>query len=156
SEVYLASGARKERSGDTKEAEALLRRSIEIDPANAPALNYLGYMLADRGMRLDEALSLVERALERDPDNGAYLDSLGWTYFKKGDFAEAERALDRARTEMANEPEIHEHLAELYFATGRVKEAMISWQKALDLGAPHADRIRARMSAAGHPADAPE
>jgi len=36
-----------------------------------------GYMLAERGQKLDEAVSFVERALKLDPGNPAYLDSLG-------------------------------------------------------------------------------
>ena len=47
-------------------------------------LNYLGYMLADKGIRLPEALKLIRKAVELEPMNGAYLDSLGWAYFKLG------------------------------------------------------------------------
>ena len=46
------------------DAEAAFRQLIAQDPKNAPALNYLGYMLAERGERLDESVSLLERALE--------------------------------------------------------------------------------------------
>ena len=56
---------------------------IAEDPKNADALNSFGYMLAERGQKLDEAVSLVERALAIDPGNGAYLDSLGWAYYKQ-------------------------------------------------------------------------
>ena len=45
--------------------------TIELDPENAPALNYLGYMLADRGVRLEESVALLKRALALEPDNGA-------------------------------------------------------------------------------------
>ena len=57
---------------------------IARDPEHAAALNYLGYMLAERGERLDESVELIKRALAIDPDNGSYLDSLGWAYFKDG------------------------------------------------------------------------
>ena len=53
-------------------------------------LNYYGYMLADRGVRIPEATDLVKRALTEDPDNAAYLDSLGWAYYKQDRLAEAE------------------------------------------------------------------
>ncbi len=55
---------------------------IAEDPKNSDALNSLGYMLAERGQKLDEAITLVERALVVEPGNGAYLDSLGWAYYK--------------------------------------------------------------------------
>jgi len=59
-------------------------------------LNYLGYMLADKGMRLPEALKLIRKAVDIDPMNGAYLDSLGWAYFKLGQYEEAEENLRQA------------------------------------------------------------
>ena len=49
-----------------------------MDPENASALNYLGYMLADQNVRLQEAQDLVQKAVEQEPSNGAFLDSLGW------------------------------------------------------------------------------
>ncbi|HKY33674.1 MAG TPA: tetratricopeptide repeat protein [Candidatus Polarisedimenticolia bacterium] len=148
SEVYLAAGARRERAGDVKAARRHLEQAIALDPGNAVALNYLGYMLAERGERLDDAIRYIRRALERDPDNGAYLDSLGWAYFRKGDYGRAETSLQEARRAMDDEPAIHEHLGELYFATGRPREAIEAWQAALERGAGNAEHIRSRLEAA--------
>ena len=77
-------------------------------------LNYLGYMLADRGTRLDEALGYIRRAVALDPQNGAYLDSLGWVYYKMGNYELAEENLRRASERMGDDPTIHDHLGELY------------------------------------------
>ena len=77
------------------DAEKALRQVLVLEPANPNALNYLGYLLAMRGDKLDEAVQLVRKALEAEPDNGAYLDSLGWAHFKRGDLAEAEKYLGR-------------------------------------------------------------
>ena len=76
--VKFARGAMLEKMKDFDGAEATFRAIIKDDPDNAGALNYLGYMLADRNQRLDEAQKLIAKALEIDPQNGAYLDSLGW------------------------------------------------------------------------------
>ena len=38
------------------------RQVLERDPENAAALNYLGYMLAERGERLDESVELSEES----------------------------------------------------------------------------------------------
>ncbi len=81
------------------EAEAAFRTLISKDPHNAQALNYLGYMLADRGERLDESVSLLQRALKIEPENGSYLDSLGWAYYKDG-------KLDLAEEQPASAPPI--------------------------------------------------
>ena len=64
-------------------AEEQFRKVLDENPRNASALNYYGYMLADRGIRLDEATNLIKRALVEDPDNAAYEDSLGWAYYKQ-------------------------------------------------------------------------
>ena len=63
-------------------------------------LNYLGYMLGDRGVKLDDALAMVQKAVQLDPQNGAYLDSLGWVYFKMGQYALAEANLRKASERM--------------------------------------------------------
>ncbi len=95
-------------------------------------LNYLGYMLADRGTRLDEALGYIRRAVALDPQNGAYLDSLGWAYYKMGNYELAEENLRRASERTADDPTIHDHLAELYQKTGRLKLAATYWQRSLE------------------------
>jgi hypothetical protein len=38
---------------------------IEVNPNNASALNYLGYMWAERGQNLTEAHDLIEKAVRR-------------------------------------------------------------------------------------------
>src|SRR5690606_10449435 len=67
-------------------AERVFRAILATDPDHAAALNYLGYMLADRGRKLPEALTLIERAIAVGGENPAYLDSLGWTYFRMSRF----------------------------------------------------------------------
>ncbi|MGH9870632.1 MAG: tetratricopeptide repeat protein [Candidatus Polarisedimenticolia bacterium] len=148
SRAYLSAGARRQRQDDTRRAEQFLRTAIDLDPGNADALNHLGYMLADQGRRLNEAVDLVERALRKEPDNGAYLDSLGWAHYKKKEYRRSREILERARDAMPDEPEIHEHLGELYFSMGRVDEAIASWEKALQLGTPRAEQVRNRLSEA--------
>ncbi len=107
------------------------RKVIASDPKNATALNYLGYMLADRGTRLDEALSLIRRAVALDPQNGAYLDSLGWVHFKMGKYDLAEATLRRALDRIDNDPTVHEHLGDVYQKTNRLKLAVTQWERSL-------------------------
>ena len=108
------------------------RKVLADDPKNAMALNYLGYMLADRGTRLDEALGYIRRAVALDPQNGAYLDSLGWAYYKMGNYELAEENLRRASETIGDDPTVHEHLGELYQKTGRLKLAAAHWERALE------------------------
>ena len=102
------------------------------DPKNAMALNYLGYMLADRGTRVEEALGYIRRAVALDPQNGAYLDSLGWAYYKLGNYDLAEENLRRASERIGNDPTVQQHLGELYQKTGRLKLATTHFERALE------------------------
>jgi tetratricopeptide (TPR) repeat protein len=104
---------------------------LSTEPQNAMALNYLGYMLADRGVKLDEALTLIKKAVALDPANGAYLDSLGWAYFKIGKYDQAEDNLSRASQHMGADPTVQDHLGDLYQKTGRLKLAAVHWERAL-------------------------
>ncbi|HXH25388.1 MAG TPA: tetratricopeptide repeat protein [Vicinamibacterales bacterium] len=127
-------------SGRDLDAEKTLRQILAIDPTNANALNYLGYLLALRGERLDEAISLVRRALDADPDNGAYLDSLGWAYFRRGDLDEAEKYLSAAAARLPENSEIQDHLGDVYARRGRLQEAIAAWRRALEGDMQDVDR----------------
>jgi tetratricopeptide (TPR) repeat protein len=94
-------------------------------------MNYLGYMLADKGSRLTEALGLIRKAVELEPMNGAYLDSLGWVYFKLGQYELAEENLRQAVERDQTDPTVHEHLGDLYEKTGRIRLAAAQWQLSL-------------------------
>lgn len=130
--VNFVAGSIYERQKKYEQAEEVFRRVIANDPKNATALNYLGYMMADRGVRLDEALGYIKRAVALDPQNGAFLDSLGWAYFKLGKYDLAEENLRKAVEKSNDDPTIHDHLADLYQKTGRLKLAIAHWERALD------------------------
>ena len=121
-------GAMYERMKKFDLSEAEFRKVLEINPENAQALNYLGYMLADRDVRLDEAYQLIKKAIDQDPNNGAYLDSLGWVYFRQGKLNEAEGVLVRALDRIGSDPTVHDHLGDVYFKHGKTREAVAQWQ----------------------------
>jgi tetratricopeptide (TPR) repeat protein len=130
--TLFVAGSIYERQKKYEKAEESFHKVLADDPKDAMTLNYLGYMLADRGTRLDEALGYVRRAVAIDPQNGAYLDSLGWVYYKMGNYELAEENLRRASERMNDDPTIHDHLGELYMKTGRVKLAATHWERSLD------------------------
>jgi tetratricopeptide (TPR) repeat protein len=120
-----------ERQKHYEPAEQFFRQALEQDPTNALTLNYLGYMLADKGNRLPEALKLIQKAVELEPLNGAYLDSLGWAYFKLGDYERAEEYLRQAVQRDQSDPTVHDHLGDLYEKTGRIRLAAAQWELSL-------------------------
>ncbi|MHB8655188.1 MAG: tetratricopeptide repeat protein [Terriglobia bacterium] len=112
-------------------AEEQFKKVLAVDPLNAPASNYLGYMLADRGVRLDESVKYIQKALQIDPNNGAYLDSLGWAYLKMNRVDLAEAPLEKAAHLIPGDPTVQEHLGHLYFRMGKKMEAEQQWEQAL-------------------------
>lgn len=147
-EARFALGRQLERHGSFVEAEGELRRTIELDPSNAQALNYLGYSLADRSEKLDDALRYVKRALELDAWNGAYHDSLGWVYFRMGRLEQAREPLERAAREFPFDATVLEHLGDLYDKLGEKESAERAWRRALAAEPENPATIRAKLERA--------
>jgi tetratricopeptide (TPR) repeat protein len=124
-------GAMYERMKDYPAAEAEFRKVLALNPDSDQALNYLGFIFADRNIRLDEARDMIVKALQREPNNGAYLDSLGWVYFRQNKLPEAEDKLREALQYMSRDATVHDHLGEVYFREGKIREAIAQWQSAL-------------------------
>ena len=125
------------------------QRLLEIDPNDAYALNYLGYMYADKGMRLTEAVELLEKAIALEPNNSAFLDSIGWAYFRLGELAQAEQYLQQALEYMDEvDPEeqavIFDHAGDIASSLGKVDEARVHWQKVLEL-APDNEEVQRKL-----------
>ena len=99
----------------------MLRQLIAKDPNNATALNYLGYMLAERGERLDESVDYLKRALAIDPDNGSYLDSIGWAYYKDGKLDLALDNLKQAADQLTTNSVVQDHYGDVLFKLGRLQ-----------------------------------
>jgi tetratricopeptide (TPR) repeat protein len=129
------------------ESEKILRDLIKRNPANATALNNLGYFLVERGERYDEALKLIERAVNIEPTNGNFLDSLGWAHYKKGNLEEARVQLEKAMIHSRRNATIHEHLGDVLRDQGRESEARRQWEKALEysIAADEITRIKVKL-----------
>lgn len=130
-DIIFELGAVLERQQQFADAEAAFRRAIALEPEHARALNYLGYMFAERGVRLDESVELIRRALALEPDNGSYLDSLGWAYFKDGQLGLAEEYLRRAAEQMLSNSVVQDHFGDVLFSLQRFQDAIDAWRLAL-------------------------
>lgn len=117
--------------GEHAQAVAILTTAVNSDPQSAPALNSLGYTLADRGERLDDAVAYIERALKVDPENPSYLDSLGWALFKQGRAEAAEPFLQKAADALPEQSVILDHLGEVLARRGKYQDAVVAWERAL-------------------------
>jgi tetratricopeptide (TPR) repeat protein len=123
-------GAVLERNARMTEAEAQFRLLLSKNPADAPALNYLGYSLADRGLKLEDAEALIRRAVELEPKNGAYRDSLGWVLFKRGRPREALDELQKALALVADDDAVWDHVGETYAVLRDTPAAWAAWRAA--------------------------
>lgn len=146
-QVYFLQGALYERQKRVPEAEQAFRKALDLDKDNPSVLNYLGYMLADHGLKLDEALTMVKKAVDTDPINGAFLDSLGWVYYKMDKMELAEQYLKRAVSFAATNATMYDHLGDVYYKTGRYRDAQAAWTKGLPYAdeADEAARIRQKL-----------
>jgi tetratricopeptide (TPR) repeat protein len=129
--TWFLLGAIFERQKQFDKAEDEFKKVLNVNPKNAAALNYYGYMLADRGMRLDEAREMIQHALDQEPFSGAYLDSLGWVYYKQNKLDEAEATLHKAVERESHDPTIRGHLGDVYAKQGKMEQAATEWEKSL-------------------------
>lgn len=129
--LLFSRGMINHRLRDNAAAERDLESSIKLVSDNAERLNYLGYMWADRGVRLTEAEVMVSRAMALEPNNPNIIDSLGWIKFRAGNMAEAVRLLELASELMPYNSVVNDHLGDAYWATGRLTEARFQWRRAI-------------------------
>ena len=129
--IEFMRGAMYERQKNFDAAEKSFRAVLENDANNAGAMNYLGYMFADRGVRLDEAKQLITKALEIDPDNPAYLDSMAWVHYRQDQLDQAVGEMQKALEKISDDPTMHDHLGDIYLKQGKMKEAIQQFEVAL-------------------------
>ncbi|MDB6040013.1 MAG: hypothetical protein JWM99_3854 [Verrucomicrobiales bacterium] len=144
---YYQVGSAYERNGNLSEAETYFRKSLELSPKYAEAMNYMGYMWAEKGMRLEEAHALIAKAVELEPENAAYLDSLGWVLFKQERYDDALKYMKLAvkHTEEAD-PTLYDHLGDIYAAQKNLNEARNAWKKSLEVSP--SDEVKKKLDAA--------
>ncbi len=148
-----------ERIGQLENAEKYFFKTIELGDATtvASAQNYIAYMWAERGEKLEFGLGMIEQALATEPNNAAFIDTLGWIYYMQGRYEEALAQLKTASEIYDGDSTIWEHLGDTYLKLGNPTAAREHWEKALEL-APNENRLTDRLEEAeispdDHPAE---
>jgi tetratricopeptide (TPR) repeat protein len=143
---YFELGTVWERKGDHEQAEKYFEKCLVLAPNFAEAQNYLGYMWADRGEKLDRARELIERALKAEPESPAFLDSMGWVLFKLQQPKQAlPFLLDAVKRE--EDATVYDHLGDVYLALGQTDRAREAWQKSLSL--EESETVRKKLGPGG-------
>jgi tetratricopeptide (TPR) repeat protein len=113
------------------EVKNSLNAALAIAPDQPLILNYLGYAKLERGEDMDAAEAMIRKASQLSPDDASIIDSLGWAQFKRGKVVEAIATLQEAAIKDPEQAEIHEHLGDALFTSGRRYEARFAWAAAL-------------------------
>lgn len=142
--LYYARGITHEREGIWDLAEKDFRKALELSPNQPLVLNYLGYGLVEKRMKLEEAQQMIETAVARQPNDGYITDSLGWVLYRVGKYEEAVPHLEKAVELMPVDPIINDHLGDAYWMVGRKTEAAFQWRRALSFAPEEVDAVRIR------------
>ena len=133
------------KSGRFREAEAVYRELLELDPGDRESQAALVDLYEDQD-RLDDALALLQEMEKRDPENAAIGERITLDFARAGRFGEAEK---RARDQASRRPEnrsIRRLLASVLFE----KADVIGGEKILrDLLKADPDDEAARRALAG-------
>ena len=137
------------------EAKQELLAALALAPEQPLILNFLGYAKLERGEDLDGAEAMIRKASALAPDDASIIDSLGWALYKRGRYADAIETLQRAAAKDPRQSEIHEHLGDALYASGRRYEARFAWNAALITAEDDiAARIRLKLDTGLTPATA--
>lgn len=130
--LYYQLGSSSERIGDRDQAEKYFRKCLELTPDYAAAMNYMGYMWAEKGIRLEEAHELIRKAVNLDPKNAAFLDSLGWVLFKMDKPEEALTYMQQAIEQSKEaDPTLYDHLGDIYETLKQPDRAKDAWERSI-------------------------
>lgn len=142
--LFFSRGICQEKLRDWGKAEVDFRRALELKPGQPQVLNYLGYSLVDRGLKLDEALEMIQQAVRAEPEAGYIIDSLAWAYFRLGRYEEALAPMEKASVLEPVDAVVTDHLGDVYWMVGRKREAEFQWHRALSFGPEEKDAVRIR------------
>jgi len=134
--IYYLRGICFERLGQWDIAENNFLKSLDLKPDSPNVLNYLAYGWVERNIRLDQSLEMLKAAYAANPESSYIIDSLAWAYFKKNNYNEAAKLMEKVIDIAPGEAISLDHLGDIYYAMNRKREAIHFWQQALELAEP--------------------
>jgi tetratricopeptide (TPR) repeat protein len=142
-EAHRGLGRAQQAMGQTDRAVASYERALALDGNDVGALTSLASILGAVPASSDRALTLASRAAKLRPAAPDVLDTLGWVHYRRGAYAEAERALARAVERAPDSGLLRYHLGMAYVRLERPLEAVIALREAarLDAGLARSERL---------------
>ncbi len=134
SQFYTSAGDIYQKLGESDSTFYYYDKALQANPGNLGAMNNYAYFLACEGKDLDKALEMSGKAIAANPTNATNLDTYAWVQFKLHNIGIAKEYINKA-LEYAEEPsaEIYHHAGDIYFLSGEPDEAVVFWEKALEL-----------------------
>lgn len=94
----------------TMRTKELHQTNEKLTQNDAFFYNFLGYLMIDHDINIDEGMQYVSKALAIEPTSVEYLDSLAWGFYKKGNCKQAKETFKLISTEKIQEiPELMNH-----------------------------------------------
>ena len=168
---YIREARRLLTGGRLNEAEAVLRKVLQLLPNHAETCNQLGMLLVKLG-RPEEAVRHFARAVEINPDSARILNNLGAVLKKLGHIDDAISSLENAINIEPSNFSAHMNIAIIQETTGRLDEAASHFRQVIALKpdfaqahfhlahlhnhASSADEIQAMMALYSQPATVAE
>ena len=129
--VYMIMSSVQMQVGQLREAEASVRRALEINPRDGDLLIQLS-SVQDRGGRPEEAERTLREVLAREPDHATALNNLGYLMVERGGrYEEALRLIERAVNIEPINGSFLDSLGWANYKLGRLKEARAQFERAL-------------------------
>ena len=110
-------------------------RVLRSKPDNVYVLNNYAYYLSLDNKDLERALQMSEKTIKAEPRNSTYLDTSAWILYKMGRYQEAKKYMDKVfKYDKKPQGVNYEHLGDILYKIGDVKNAVKNWKKAQKLG----------------------
>lgn len=114
-------------------SDVAYEEAITLDSANVSALNNYAYYLAVRKKDLEKAAEFSKRSNEIEPNSATFMDTYAWVLFQQGKYEEALKWIEGAVKLNKSSAVLLEHYGDILSKLNRDKEAIVQWQKALDV-----------------------
>ncbi|MDP2927698.1 MAG: tetratricopeptide repeat protein [Candidatus Omnitrophota bacterium] len=135
-EDYVDLGCFYRNRGRYKEAEAMFKKALQVNPENNDACIYLGDCYQRQG-NYSEAEKMFRRAAEINPENAGVYISLGGSYQRQGKYQEAEEMFKKAIEINPENNNAYTPLGECYRIQGNYPKAEAMFKKTLQINPNH-------------------